>query len=274
MDEKESAFIEAANLTLKTPLGRVYENASFTVKKGQVCALFGTEGSGKTSLLLTLSGRMKYSSGTATVGGYDLKKQYNKIRDISGISVIERINDVPEYLAVKDILAADLRLAGKPGNKRAVDDYLAQWKFSDFANTSFRQLSARNRNYFEVMLACSGDPALLLVDDIQEGMTQHDSIRMVQMFQHLAKDRGMTVLFCTNEYEIARYSDCVVVTSQEAESQRAAVVAATGRRTNIYVAGWANGTTEAIEPAADSASHNDALHDLLTNDPDTGEVCA
>lgn len=113
MTNTVDSFVHVANLGLKTPSGVVYENVSFNIDKGEVAALFGSAGSGKTALLLTLGARMKFLRGNAKVAGYDLIKQKRKVREITGFSVIHRINDVPEFLTVKDILSSDLSLASK-----------------------------------------------------------------------------------------------------------------------------------------------------------------
>ena len=240
MDQQDSAFVDVRNLGLKTPEGIVYENATFSLEEGKVCALFGSEGCGKTSLLLALGGRMKFNSGSATVCGYDLKKEFKKVRAISGVSVVERVNDVPKYLRVRDILAAELSMAGRPGNKKGVADYLDEWDFADKVDTPYNKLAARDRYLFEIMLAATTVPKLLLVDEIQKGMTHHSSLEMIELFRRLWQKKQITTVFCTNEYEIASEADCMVVLDEDAELQREQVVKKTGGEGRAHVAGFAN----------------------------------
>lgn len=240
MEQTRDTFIKAENLTLKTPSGAVFENANFEVKRGEVCALFGSAGSGKTSLLLALGSRMKFSKGNATVAGLDLKHDQKKIRSISGVTVIHRINDLQDNLACGDILSSDLYLAGKKGNSKSVDAYLEKWNFSHNKKTEYFSLSIEEKIYFDVMLACTGDPELLLVNDIQESLTEHASFKMAELFKQLSASRGITTLFGTNEYEIAQKADSVVVMSVSAKQQREAVIAKNKDERQPRLAGWAN----------------------------------
>ena len=247
MEQLEAPFVTAEGLTLKTPAGAVFEDVNFEVNAGEVCALFGSAGSGKTALLLTLGARMRLAEGSASVGEYDLRQDKKQVRGLSGITVIQRVNDVPEYLSVKDILSSDLYLAGKGGNAKSVDAYLHAWHFSSQKNVKYFSLSAEERIYFDVMLACTADPELLLVDDIQDSLTQHASLKMVELFKQLAKDKGITTLFGTNEYEIAERADCLVVMSAGAKEQREAVIAKTGEAGQPRLAGWANHAEEGVD---------------------------
>ena len=241
MDNQETAFIDVRDLGLKTPEGPVYQHANFTIEQGQVCALFGDEGCGKTSLLLTLGGRMKFKDGQAKVAGFDLKKQYKKVRNLSGISVIERVNDVPKFLLVKDILSAELSMAGRPGNTQGVTDYLEEWDFVRCMNVPYNRLDAYDRYLFEIMLAATTVPQLLLVDEISRGMTQHDSLNMIELFRRLWQKKNITTVFCTNEFEIARNADCMIIASEGAEVQRERVLAKTKDAGTARIVGTVNG---------------------------------
>ena len=234
-------FMSIRELKLKTPLGTVYEQVSFDVGKGQVCALYGGAGSGKTSLLLTACGRMKPSGGNATVAGYDMKSKYRPVRRSSSISFIPRLNDVQPFLKVSAITGAELSLVNKKGNKAAAYEYLKRWHFEDKEDVRFEDLDAYDTAYFGILLACACDPQLLCVDDVQSDMTQHQGIKLVELLKLIAEQTGVTVLFCCSEYEIARHADGIVVLSEDAEMQRQAVLRERGPAADVKVFGVGNG---------------------------------
>ena len=236
-----SPYIECHGLTLKTPAGPVYEDVNFTAEKGQVIAIFGTEGSGRTSLMLTMAGRMKANKGDLKVAGYNVAKEYRKVRKISSLTLIPRVNDVPENTKVDDILAAELQVCGKSGRKSKVKEYLEEWNLSQVSGTKFNELESYEGKYFDIALACVGDPEILMVDSIQAGLTQHQSIRIVKHLKDLADRRNMTVFFAVREYDIARYADAVVVMSDSAERQRQAVLREKGNGALCPIAGFGNG---------------------------------
>ena len=235
-----SPYIECHGLTLKTPAGPVYEDVNFTAEKGQVIAIFGTEGSGRTSLMLTMAGRMKATMGDLRVAGFNIAKEYRKVRKISSLTLIPRINDVPENVKIDEILAAELQVCGKSGRKAKVQQYLEEWNISDLSGTKFNELESYEGKYFDIALACVSDPEILMVDSIQAGLTQHQSIRVMKHLKDLAAKRNMTIFVALREYDIARYADAVLVLSESAERQRQAVLQEKGDSALCPICGTGN----------------------------------
>ena len=218
------AYINVKSLSLKTPMGKVYTDVSMSFDKGSVIAVYGSEKTGRTSLLLTLSGRMKPSKGEFYFDSLALSKKSGKIRAASALSFFEGINDVQSFLTVKKLLSAELQLSGKSGSKRAVKEYLQRWNFTDLADVKYVNLDSFDKAVFGFMLAATGNPALICVDDIETNMTQHQSGKLIKLFKKYAQETGCCILFAISAYEVASYSDGVVVMSQDAEAQRQAVL--------------------------------------------------
>ena len=61
------------------------DNISFDVKKGEIFGLLGPNGAGKSTTLRMLSTLAKPTSGTATIGGYDIVKHDTDVRKLIGI---------------------------------------------------------------------------------------------------------------------------------------------------------------------------------------------
>lgn len=241
MTDSNTPCIQTRGLSLKTAGGPVYRDAELAIERGQLAALFGSEGCGKTSLMLTLAGRMRFTGGEARVFGFDLRKQHAKVRAISNITLIERANDVTVNSRLSDILAAELQVVGKSGRKAKVAEYLQHWQLEGLAGTRFCDLDSFDRKRFDIALAYAGDPELLMVDDIQAGLTQHQSIRLMKALKGLARSKGTTILVGLNEYEVARYADAVAVCSQGAADQRCAVLRDHGPSFDCPLCGTANG---------------------------------
>lgn len=258
MTASNDAYISTKGLTLTTPMGVVYKNVNLTAQKGDVVAIFGSEGSGKTAFLITMAGRMRFKGGQASIAGFDLKKQYKKVRRMSNITLVHRLNDVPENARVRDILSAELQVVGKSGRKAAVEAYLREWDLLEVENTKFKDLESYVSKRFDIALACCGEPKILMVDDIQTGLTQHQSLRVIDWLHELCAKKDMTVLVGTVEYDIARMCDKVVVFSESAERQHQACLADNGPAVECVVCGTANGvqvekTVEAM-PAPKAAA--------------------
>lgn len=248
------AFLSVKNLSLKTASGAVYSDVSFSCEKGSVVAIYGSEKSGRTSFLLSVAGRMKPSSGDIDFGPYSLSKKHGKIRHDCALSFFSDLNAVQSFLKVDKILSAELQLSGKRSNKKAVREYLERWDFSKLAKTRYIDLDSYNKAIFGFMLAASGDPSLICVDDIESNLTQHQSSKLIKLFKDYAKQTGCIVLSVVSAYEIASYADGVVVMSQEAESQRQAVLK---QFPDYYVSVLGSGNGVKPAPTAQSANKQD-----------------
>ncbi len=248
--EQTQSFICATNLGVKTVQGAVFEDVSFTANRGEVIALLGAEGCGKTSLLLTLGGRMKPTAGDAVIAGHSLTKDYKYARDISGISLIKNVNDVPEYLLVHEILAADLALHGQKSNKAAVAAYLEEWGFTPHKNKRISDLNPNEKAEFDLMMACTNHPTLLLLDGVGSGMTHRRTAQLVEHLGILARWKNICIIFSTHEYDIAEKSDGAVVLSRAAEEARLRIIGEVGSSAICPIAGSGNGVvcTEYLTP--------------------------
>jgi ABC-2 type transport system ATP-binding protein len=97
---------------------------SFSVQEGEVFGLLGPNGAGKTQTISMLTGVVMPTSGTARIGGYDLRTLMNKVKEINGL--------VPQDLALYSTLSARANLSffgriyGLRGKqlKERVDDVL------------------------------------------------------------------------------------------------------------------------------------------------------
>lgn len=214
--------IEVEGLSMRTAMGAVYNDVNLSVNRGQVCCIYGDRGSGKTAFLLSVCGRMKYNKGTIRVDGEAAKPA--RMRAGSAISFIPEVNAVQPFLEIKHIMAAELALNGVRGNKANTDAYFEKWGFFDLKEVRFKELDSYDAARFGVILAMASNPELLIVDDVQADLTQHQSRKLVAWLKGIAAEYGTTVLFACTEYEIARRADGVVVMSEGAEAQRRAVL--------------------------------------------------
>jgi len=91
--------VRAQGLALEFKRGSVYGPLSFEAGPG-LTVLCGPTGSGRTSLMLTLAGRMKPSSGILTVLGHDLPRRARRVQKRTGISGFHDIDALEESVTV------------------------------------------------------------------------------------------------------------------------------------------------------------------------------
>ncbi|MFB7510402.1 ATP-binding cassette domain-containing protein, partial [Streptomyces broussonetiae] len=96
--------ITAEGLGLKGPRGWAFRGITLDAKPGSLIAIEGPSGSGRTSLLLALTGRMKPTEGTAAVGGLGLPKRMAALRRISAVANVSGVTDLEPALTVGEHL--------------------------------------------------------------------------------------------------------------------------------------------------------------------------
>lgn len=169
--------VEAADLALKGPQGWVYRGVSVSAEPGSLVAVAGASGSGRTSLLLTLAGRMKPSQGSVTVDG---QSKPRRIHRLAALAVLPGVNDLEARLTVKE--HARERLTGlgwmrpRTAKQRMADALDAVGLDLDPGMTA-DALDPVQIIHFGVALALLERPKVVLVDDVGRGVTaerQHE----------------------------------------------------------------------------------------------------
>lgn len=178
--------VTARGLGLRGPRGWAFRGVSVDAKPGSLIAVEGPSGSGRTCLLLALTGRMKPTEGVATVGGLKLPRQMSAVRRISAVAGVAGVTDLDPALTVGEHLrerallqrrfGGSLRSLLRPRAQRAdetrrrLDTALAAagLDLDDLpkgARTTVRDLDRLEALRLSVALALVGDPRLLAVDD-------------------------------------------------------------------------------------------------------------
>ncbi len=176
--------IEAHGLGVSDPVGTVFADVDLRVPEGGVLVVHGAPGGGKTSLLLTLAGRMAFTAGSLDVAGRLLPDQRHGVRKATALAEITGVNDLDPLLSIGDHLTE--RLAGRGwlpwvgshARDRAtglLTDLLgyavsavpaAHASPSLASTTRVRDLAPLERWVLGVTLALLDEPEILLVDDI------------------------------------------------------------------------------------------------------------
>lgn len=168
--------ISAAELSLTAARGRVYGPLSFTVSDplNVVC---GPAGSGRTSLLLTLAGRMKAGSGNLQVLGHPLPRQARRVQKETAIAGFRDIDDLEPGVTVGAALRERLAWLAPWWQfvPRVTDRQVSRACMPVFGNlevpsadTVIWNLGEAEQFLLRVSLAMTARPAILFVDDIEQ----------------------------------------------------------------------------------------------------------
>ncbi|MEY9847578.1 ATP-binding cassette domain-containing protein [Streptacidiphilus sp. MAP5-3] len=194
------ASVVAEALTLDGPRGPVYQDVSFRAAPGQLVAFAGETGSGRTSLLLTLAGRMHPSSGSAAVDGEALPRRAGGVRKVVALGPVPGVTDLDGGLTVEEHLTERLLL--RRHGRRAQRRLAAALDGAGLgeAELPLRADALTALQGFRVGIAAAllGAPRVLVVDDLGDRLSTADTAAAWQTLRTLA-DAGLTVLAATRE---------------------------------------------------------------------------
>ncbi|MCX5313621.1 ATP-binding cassette domain-containing protein [Streptomyces sp. NBC_00154] len=214
MDSPHGAAVTAEDFGLKGPRGWSFRGVRLDAPPGALVAIEGPSGSGRTCLLLALTGRMRPSEGRAEVGGLRLPRQMAAARRISalgpvpGVSELDPAFTVAEHLRERALLQrrfdGSLCALLRPRAERTaaardrIDTALAAAGLDPATlpkaeRTSVRDLERLEALRLSVALALIGRPRLLAVDDTDLKLSDAERAEAWELLRSVA-DSGTTVL--------------------------------------------------------------------------------
>lgn len=173
---------------------RVLRGVDFTVARGSIFALLGSNGAGKTTVVKILSTLLRADAGTARVNGFDVATQAADVRE--SISLTGQFAAVDEILTGREnlVLVARLRHLKNPG--KIADDLLARFSLTEAGARKVATYSGGMRRRLDIAMSLIGDPPVIFLDEPTTGLDPQSRIEVWRAVRELA-DRGTTVLLTT-----------------------------------------------------------------------------
>ncbi|MFK4105062.1 ABC transporter ATP-binding protein [Streptomyces sp. NPDC019531] len=187
-----------------TDLRRVYgggfeavRGISFSVHRGEVFALLGTNGAGKTSTVELLEGLARPSGGRIRVLGHDPYAERAALRPRTGVMLQE--GGFPSELTVGETARM---WSGCVSGARPPLEVLELVGLARRNDVRVKQLSGGERRRLDLALALLGDPEVLFLDEPTTGLDAEGRRDTWELVRTL-RDRGTTVLLTTHYLEEA-----------------------------------------------------------------------
>ncbi len=191
--------IEVQGLTKQYPTqkhAKAIEGLSFSIPEGQLFGLIGPDGAGKTTTLRILSTVMEPSDGSATVAGFDIRKQANKVRPLIGY-MPQNFSLYPDLSVIENLnFFADLNNVRGNGREARMKEMLAFTRLARFQDRRAANLSGGMKKKLALACALVHSPKVLLLDEPSTGV---DPVSRRELWVMLAEvvAQGVTVIVST-----------------------------------------------------------------------------
>lgn len=170
------------------------------IRRGEIFALLGPNGAGKTTLIGIICGIVNPSSGTVTVDGHDVVRDYRATR--------EKIGLVPQELSTEafETVWATVNfsrgLFGKPRDHAFIEKVLRDLSLWDKRQSKIMTLSGGMKRRMMMAKALSHEPEILFLDEPTAGVDVELRRDMWKMVREL-RNRGVTIILTTHYIEEA-----------------------------------------------------------------------
>jgi len=189
----------------------VVRGVNLDVSSGEVVGLLGPNGAGKTTLLRIVATLLRPTDGRAAVGGYDVVREPEPVRQLIGLA--GQSAAVDEMLTARENLKLVGRLYGldRSETKRRIEELLTRFELDEAADRLVRTYSGGMRRRLDLAATLIGHPRVVLLDEPTAGLDPRSRRELWDLVDSIARD-GVTILV-TSQYleEIERLAQRVIV---------------------------------------------------------------
>jgi len=236
---------------------RALDDVSIEVRAGELTALVGPDGAGKTTLIRLIAGLLAVSSGTLQVLGIDPAAQPQRVQD--RIGYMPQRFGLYEDLSVQENLDlyADLHGVTAAERNQRYPQLMQMTDLGRFTDRLAGRLSGGMKQKLGLACTLVRSPQLLLLDEPTVGVDPLSRRELWLIIEHLVREQGLTVLTSTSYLDEAEKAARVLVLHEGkaiAQSEPAGVTRA------------AAGRTVALDPGPGNTARS--LQARLLDDPD------
>ena len=181
---------------------RVLDRVSLDVERGEMIALLGSSGCGKTTLLRSIAGFVLPESGTISIDGKDITRLPPEARETA---MMFQSYALWPHMNVADNIGYGLRMRGwkKDAMAARVDDMLKLLQLEGYGPRPVTQLSGGQRQRVALGRALAVDPRLLLLDEPMSNLDYKVRLELRHELRALQKRIGITAVYVTHDREEA-----------------------------------------------------------------------
>jgi iron complex transport system ATP-binding protein len=204
-----SKLLEVENLAAGYGKKKIIRDVSFTLEAGEILAVVGPNGVGKSTLLRTVAGFLPAMEGQIRIVGQAVE-QMPREEHAKVLSVVTTTRPHSDWLMVRDVVAAgrypytgSLGILGDE-DWDIVDEAMERMEIRELATSYFEELSDGQRQRVLLAKSIAQQPKVLVLDEPTSYLDIRYQLEFVEMALDLAKKQGMGIFLSIHELGIAR----------------------------------------------------------------------
>ena len=205
--QHEPSLIEVNELSFKRGKRVIFENVSLKIRRGQITAIMGPSGTGKTTLLNIIGGLDRPSSGTVWVGGHNITELSDAAlidfrREHIGF-VFQAYNLIP-VLTARENTEFVMLLQGRPKAEREARtrELLAAVGLADQMDKRPAEMSGGQQQRVAVARALAAKPAFVLADEPTANLDSAAASKLLDIMHQLNQQEGITFIVSTHDQRV------------------------------------------------------------------------
>jgi len=189
---------------------------SLAIREGEFVAVMGVSGSGKSTMMNIIGCLDQPTRGTYILDGHDVSKLSKDDRaDIRNLKigfVFQGFNLLSRTSAIENVELPMLYSGiATVERKRRAQEALEAVGLGGRENNHPNQLSGGQQQRVAIARALVNQPTIILADEPTGALDSRTSVEVMEIFQRLNRERGLTLLIVTHEHDIAEYAQRVVI---------------------------------------------------------------
>jgi len=190
--------IEVDHLVKKFGEFTAVNDVSFDVEQQEIFGLLGPNGAGKTTLIRMMTTLTPPTSGTARIGGHDIRTDADGVRGVLGV-IPQAFTSDPELTAQENMMI-HAKLYGVPSNEREalIDRLLESVELMKFKDALVRTFSGGMRRRLEIARGLVHSPKIMFLDEPTTGLDPVSRSNVWEMIRKLRDHSELTILLTTH----------------------------------------------------------------------------
>lgn len=174
----------------------VLSDVNFDVKEGEIFALLGSNGAGKTTIIRILSTLLSHDGGSASIANYDVVKDAHQVKSV--ISLTGQFAAVDEILTGRENLLLIARLRHIKNSKEKVTSLLERFHLIEAADRRVSTYSGGMKRRLDIAMSLLGEPKVIFLDEPTIGLDPEARQDVWREIKQLTENK--ITIFLTTQY--------------------------------------------------------------------------